>query len=90
MYGRYGNSVQEQQMQAMLEQKQIKDFMRLYATLVTRCFDDCVTEFTSSAASSKEITCSRNCTKKMMKLNERVGLRFAEENQALMEAQAKQ
>ncbi|RKO93772.1 hypothetical protein BDK51DRAFT_18228 [Blyttiomyces helicus] len=34
----------------------MKDFMRLYANLVDRCFADCITDFTTKALSSKEVS----------------------------------
>ncbi|KAJ1948258.1 protein transporter tim9 [Linderina pennispora] len=91
MYGGgYGQqSYFDQQMQRMMEQKQLKDFMRMYSNLVSRCFDDCVVDFTSNKLSDKELTCVNRCTLKNMKLNERIGQRFAEENAKLMEDQAR-
>lgn len=90
MYNNYGGaSFQEQRLQQMMEQKQMKDFMRMYSNLVSRCFNDCVVDFTSNKLSDKELGCVNKCTLKSMKLNERVGQRFAEENAKLMEEQAK-
>ncbi|KAJ2890865.1 protein transporter tim9 [Coemansia aciculifera] len=89
MYNNYGASYQEQRLQQMMEQKQLKDFMRMYSNLVSRCFEDCVSEFTSNTLNDKELTCVTRCTLKNMKLNERIGQRFAEENAKLMEDQAK-
>ncbi|PVU94714.1 hypothetical protein BB561_002323 [Smittium simulii] len=91
MFGGYnqGASFQEQQIQAMMEQKQVKDFMKMYTKLVANCFDDCVISFEEKSLSEKELNCSRRCTQKFMKFNERISSRFAEENQALMEAQAR-
>lgn len=43
-------------MQRIIEQKQMKDFMRLYTGLVERCFDSCCNDFTSKALSSKEVS----------------------------------
>ncbi|KAJ1644593.1 protein transporter tim9 [Dispira simplex] len=77
-------------MQQMLERNQMRDFMRLYANLVQRCFDSCVNDFTSKTMSSREEGCITRCTDKFMKHAERVGQRFAEHNTALMEEQAKQ
>lgn len=42
-------------MQRIIEQKQMKDFMRLYTGLVERCFESCCNDFTSKALSSKEV-----------------------------------
>ncbi|KAJ1675225.1 protein transporter tim9 [Spiromyces aspiralis] len=90
MFGGYQPSFEQQRMQALVEQKQMKDFMRLYSTLVSRCFDDCVHDFNSKVLSENETSCVNKCTLKFMKMNERIGQRFAEENQKLMEEQAKQ
>lgn len=46
---------EQQQMQRIVEQKQMKDFMKLYTGLVERCFDACCNDFTSKALSSKEV-----------------------------------
>lgn len=66
-------------MQRVIEQKQMKDFMKLYSGLVERCFDACCNDFTSKALSSKEDTCVANCAQKYLKHSERVGARFGEE-----------
>mgnify|MGYP002715255341 CR=1 FL=1 len=42
-------------MQQIIEQKQMKDFMRLYTGLVERCFDGCCNDFTSKALTNKEV-----------------------------------
>ncbi|KAJ2783215.1 protein transporter tim9 [Coemansia javaensis] len=89
MFNGYGASYHEQRMQQLMEQKQLRDFMRMYSTLVARCFDDCVTDFTSTKLSERELACANRCTLKNMKLNERIGQRFAEESAKLMEDQAK-
>jgi UDP-galactopyranose mutase len=48
-------------MQGIIEQKQMKDFMRLYTGLVEKCFDSCCNDFTSKALSTKEVSVeSRN------------------------------
>jgi len=41
----------------LLEEKQMKDTMRLYNTLVERCFADCAYDFTTKALTSKEVRC---------------------------------
>lgn len=79
------NSKEQQQFQKIVEQKQMKDFMRLYSDLVDRCFSDCVNDFTSDKLSSKETTCIAKCSEKFMKHSERVGQRFQEQNQAMMQ-----
>ncbi|KAJ1924438.1 protein transporter tim9 [Tieghemiomyces parasiticus] len=83
------NEADTQRMQQLLERNQMRDFMRLYSGLVQRCFDSCVTDFTSKTMSTKEEGCVSRCTDKFMKHAERVGQRFAEQNSALMEEQSK-
>ncbi|CAI4951606.1 CFC_HP_G0064930.mRNA.1.CDS.1 [Saccharomyces cerevisiae] len=51
------NSKEQQEFQKVVEQKQMKDFMRLYSNLVERCFTDCVNDFTTSKLTNKEQTC---------------------------------
>ena len=50
-----------------------------------RCFDDCINDFTSKAVSTKEETCVNKCVDKFLKTSERLGQRFAEQNQAMMQ-----
>ena len=78
------SSPEQLQMQRLIEQKQLKDFMRLYSGLVERCFGSCIHDFTSRAITSKESECVSHCTQKFLKHSERVGARFAEENARLM------
>ncbi|KAN0060365.1 protein transporter tim9 [Thecaphora frezii] len=78
------SSAEQQAMHAVIEQKQMKDFMRLYTGLVERCFESCCNDFTSKALSTKEETCVTNCTLKFLKHSERVGARFTEENAKMM------
>ena len=61
--------------------------MRLYTGLVDRCFNDCIQDFTSSKLSSKEESCLNKCSDKFLKHSERVGLRFAEQNELLNQRQ---
>ena len=57
----------------------MKDFMNLYSNLVSRCFDDCVNDFTSNSLTSKETSCIAKCSEKFLKHSERVGQRFQEQ-----------
>ncbi|CAH6722716.1 mitochondrial import inner membrane translocase subunit Tim9p [[Candida] jaroonii] len=79
------NGKEQQEFQQLIEQKQMKDFMNLYSNLVSRCFDDCVNDFTSSSLTSKESSCIMKCSEKFLKHSERVGLRFQEQNALLMQ-----
>lgn len=73
------NVKEQQEFQQLVEQKQMKDFMRLYSNLVSRCFEDCVNDFTSANLTSKETTCISKCSEKFLKHSERVGQRFQEQ-----------
>lgn len=79
------NVKEQQEFQQIVEQKQMKDFMRLYSNLVSKCFDDCVNDFTSGSLTSKESTCIMKCSEKFLKHSERVGQRFQEQNAMLMQ-----
>ncbi|KAJ3121491.1 protein transporter tim9 [Nowakowskiella sp. JEL0407] len=69
--------------QQLIEEYQVRDFMRLYSGLVDRCFTDCVNDFTSKALSTKELNCVQKCSEKFFRHSERVGMRFAEQNALL-------
>ncbi len=73
------NPREQQEFQSLIEQKQMKDFMRLYSGLVQRCFTDCVNDFTSKTLTSKEDSCIAKCAEKFLKHSERVGQRFQEQ-----------
>ncbi|KAF5098337.1 hypothetical protein D0Z03_001232 [Geotrichum reessii] len=81
------NSREQQEFQQLVERKQMKDFMRLYSSLVEKCFSDCVNDFTSNTLTSREDTCVMRCAEKFLKHSERVGQRFQEQNAALMQQQ---
>ncbi|CAG8694228.1 2760_t:CDS:2, partial [Cetraspora pellucida] len=70
------NDAEKQQIQRIIEQKQMRDFLKFYTNLVERCFNDCINDFTSKALTSKEETCINRCADKFLKHNERVGQRF--------------
>ncbi|KAF1821189.1 putative mitochondrial intermembrane space translocase subunit Tim9 [Dissoconium aciculare CBS 342.82] len=74
------NSAEQRELQSRMERKQVKDFMNLYSNLVQRCFNDCVTDFTSKSLMSKEEGCVLRCVDKFMKASERLGERFQEQN----------
>ncbi|KAL7272677.1 protein transporter tim9 [Rhizina undulata] len=77
---------EQREFQQVVERRQMKDFMQMYSNLVqSRCFDDCINDFTSKAVSTKEETCVSRCVDKFLKTSERLGQRFAEQNQAMMQ-----
>jgi import inner membrane translocase subunit TIM9 len=56
-----------------------------YQNFVQRCFEDCISDFSSKSLSSREEGCVMRCIDKQMKGSERVGLRFQEENASMMQ-----
>ncbi|TKY67352.1 Mitochondrial import inner membrane translocase subunit Tim9 [Spatholobus suberectus] len=71
----------KQRMSAMIDQLQIRDSLRMYNSLVERCFNDCVDTFKHKSLQKQEETCVRRCAEKFLKHSMRVGMRFAELNQ---------
>ncbi|KAK5124714.1 protein transporter tim9 [Meristemomyces frigidus] len=80
------NAAEQRELQGRMEQKQMKDFMNMYSNLVQRCFNDCVTDFTTKSLLGKEEGCVMRCVDKFLKSSERLGERFQEQN-AQMAAQ---
>ncbi|KAF3965568.1 hypothetical protein ACB098_08G045400 [Castanea mollissima] len=68
-------------MSTMIDQLQIRDSLRMYNSLVERCFNDCVDTFKHKSLQKQEETCVRRCAEKFLKHSMRVGMRFAELNQ---------
>ncbi|XP_021759264.1 mitochondrial import inner membrane translocase subunit Tim9-like [Chenopodium quinoa] len=83
MLGDLDNLPEEDKMKmaAMIDQLQIRDSLRMYNSLVERCFTDCVDSFRRKTLDKHEETCVRRCAEKFLKHSMRVGLRFAELNQ---------
>ncbi|KAL9624864.1 MAG: hypothetical protein Q9160_000911 [Pyrenula sp. 1 TL-2023] len=77
------NANEQRELQGRMEKKQMKDFMNMYSKLVQRCFDDCVTDFTTKSLVPREEGCLMRCIDKYFKASERLGQRFQEQN-ALM------
>ena len=59
----------------------------MYNTLTERCFTTCVSSFRSKTLDKGETTCIANCAERYIKMTQRVGLRFAED-QALRQKRA--
>lgn len=81
------NDAERRHFEGIVEQKQAKDFFRLYSNIMERCFTDCVSDFTSKSLQSKEETCVNRCIDKYFVYMERVGNRFGEHQQQLVEEQ---
>jgi mitochondrial import inner membrane translocase subunit TIM9 len=57
--------------------------LRMYNSLVERCFTDCVDTFRRKNLDKQEESCVRRCAEKFLKHSMRVGMRFAELNQGV-------
>ncbi|KAL1323829.1 hypothetical protein HN51_034063 [Arachis hypogaea] len=71
----------QQRMASMMEQVQIRDSLRMYNSLVEKCFTDCVDTFKHKSLQKQEETCVKRCAEKFLKHSMRVGMRYAELNQ---------
>ncbi|GAB4818170.1 hypothetical protein N2152v2_005216 [Parachlorella kessleri] len=75
-----GQLPQEQQQQLMqaIESMQVRDSLRMYNSLVERCFKDCIENFRRKDLDAAEEKCVTRCCEKFMKHSARVGTRFGE------------
>ncbi|KAI9840698.1 MAG: protein transporter tim9 [Sclerophora amabilis] len=80
------NSSEQQVLQGRMEKKQMKEFMTMYGKLVQKCFDDCITDFTTKSLHTKEEGCVMRCVDKYLKGSERLGTRFQELNASMMQS----
>ena len=76
-----------QKMLDMIDQMQTRDSLRMYNTLVERCFADCVHTFRRKTLEKDEEACVNRCAQKFLKHSARVSLRFAELNQEVQPGQ---
>ncbi|PGH27613.1 mitochondrial import inner membrane translocase subunit tim9 [Polytolypa hystricis UAMH7299] len=80
------NATEQQELARRMEKKQMKEFMGVYSTIVQRCFEDCVNDFTTKSLIGREQGCVNRCFDKFMKGSERVNQRFQEQNAAMMQS----
>ncbi|XP_057757982.1 mitochondrial import inner membrane translocase subunit TIM9-like isoform X2 [Arachis stenosperma] len=71
----------KQRMSTMVDQLQIRDSLRMYNSLVERCFKDCVDTFYQKSLTKNEETCVLRCAEKFMRLSMQVGSRFSDLDQ---------
>lgn len=69
---------EKQRLLQKLQEKQSKQFIDLYNTIVNKCFNDCINSFTSESLNSDEKDCLKKCTIKQLKLTNRIGQQLAE------------
>ncbi|PGH35798.1 mitochondrial import inner membrane translocase subunit tim9 [[Emmonsia] crescens] len=60
--------------------------MTVYSNIVQRCFEDCVSDFTTKSLISREQGCVNRCFDKFMKGSERINQRFQEQNAQMMQS----
>ena len=63
--------------------------VQMYSKMVQRCFDDCVTDFTTKSLTSREEGCVMRCVDKSLKASGRLNERFQEQNAAMMQGQGR-
>ncbi|KAG5042736.1 hypothetical protein JHK87_006651 [Glycine soja] len=71
----------KQRMSTMADQLQIRDSLRMYNSLVEKCFKECVNTFYRKSMTKQEETCVLRCAQKYLRLSMQVGLRFSDLNQ---------
>ncbi|ETV68767.1 hypothetical protein, variant [Aphanomyces astaci] len=76
---------QQQELMKHFEQKQLEESLMLYNRVVATCFNECVQSFRSKKLEDKEVNCMNLCAEKFLKHTQRVGVRFAEAQQAAMD-----
>ncbi|KAK3445252.1 mitochondrial import inner membrane translocase subunit Tim9 [Eucalyptus grandis] len=69
-------------MSAFVDRLQARDSLRLYNSLVERCFIDCIDSFYRKSLGKQEERCVLHCAEKFLKVSAHVGMRLAELNQA--------
>ncbi|KAI8988521.1 Tim10/DDP family zinc finger protein [Mycotypha africana] len=78
------NQAEQAEISAMLERKQMADFVHLFTDLTDRCFRECANNFTTKAVTGKEAACVQKCADRFLKHSEIVSNRFAELSQSFM------
>ena len=69
---------QQEELMKAIDQMQVRDSLRMYNSLVEKCFKECVQGFRSKDLDTTEERCVQNCCNKFMKGSARVGQRFGE------------
>ncbi|KAI9260177.1 chaperone [Sporodiniella umbellata] len=72
------NQAEQMELNNLLEQKQMDDFVNTFTNVVDRCFRQCANDFTSKSVSRRETQCVEACADKFLKHAELVAARFTE------------
>ncbi|KAI8972336.1 hypothetical protein BDB01DRAFT_695988, partial [Pilobolus umbonatus] len=78
-FNRY-NAAEQAEINAMIEKKQMSDFVHLFTRIVDQCFNECAHDFTTKAVTAKETTCVKRCADMFIKHSEIVSTEFAQLN----------
>jgi len=81
------SAAEQREFQQRMERKQMKEFMGMFSSLVDRCFDHCIDDFTTKSLIAREQGCVSRCVQKFMAGSERIGQRFAEQQAQMMNGQ---
>ncbi|KAG0739469.1 hypothetical protein G6F57_004579 [Rhizopus arrhizus] len=81
-YSRF-NQAEQMEINNLLEQKQMDDFVNTFTNVVDRCFRQCANDFTTKAVTGREAKCVHSCADKFLKHAELVATRFSELSQNL-------
>eukprot|EP00471_Norrisiella_sphaerica_P006749 CAMPEP_0184479654 /NCGR_PEP_ID=MMETSP0113_2-20130426/1296_1 /TAXON_ID=91329 /ORGANISM="Norrisiella sphaerica, Strain BC52" /LENGTH=98 /DNA_ID=CAMNT_0026857779 /DNA_START=66 /DNA_END=362 /DNA_ORIENTATION=+ len=87
MQGVHMSKKEQKEFELMMQDMMFREMQEMYIGLVDRCFSKCVNAFRTRKLQSSENTCISNCVAKSLAHNQRVQLRFQEQNQ-MMGAQA--
>ncbi|KAG2380862.1 Mitochondrial import inner membrane translocase subunit Tim9 [Vigna angularis] len=68
----------KQRMSTIVDQLQFRDSLRMYNSVVERCFNECVNAFYRKSLTKQEETCVLRCAQKFLRLSTQVGLRFSD------------
>jgi len=68
------------QIDSLMGEVQMKDMVRMYNSLVERCFHGCVKDFTTRTLTDMEELCMIRCTDKFLRHSARVARVFAEQS----------
>jgi len=76
-----------QRSKSVREAKLIFPPSQMFSSLVDRCFDHCIDDFTTKSLIAREQGCVSRCVQKFMAGSERIGQRFAEQQAQMMNGQ---
>ncbi|CEG81768.1 Putative Mitochondrial import inner membrane translocase subunit TIM9 [Rhizopus microsporus] len=84
------NQAEQIEINNLLEQKQMDDFVNMFTNLVDRCFRQCANDFTTKAVTGREAKCVEQCADKFLKHSQLVATRFSELSQTLLNPASQQ